>query len=267
MKLTFSSLATPEWTVDQTIDRAKHHGYDGVDWRGSSAGIDVTTQPEFTTGLSATHSKLDSLGLQTPCLCSSIVLHTIDPARWNASLEEFARTVLVADALDCPFIRIFPGPTPKDFSPEQAIDLSRRHIRQLLKMSTGHRVRPLLETHDDWNTGARLAPLLEAFDTDECPVLWDVRHSFRSGEPLQTTLDLLGPRIQHIHFKDDRVVDGKSKPTLIGAGEVPVAEATRLLLARGYQGWFCLENEKRWIKDAPEPDEILPQYVAYMRAL
>jgi sugar phosphate isomerase/epimerase len=263
MKLTFSTLATPDWTAREIIDRAKAYGYAGIDWRGTSAGVDMTLQPEFTTDVTATRATLDSLGLQTPCVCSSVFLHTVDPARWNAMLEEFSRYLTLAEALDSPLVRVFPGQTPKDFTPEQTIDLSRRHMRQLLKLSANRRARPVLETHDDWNTGARLAPLLEAFGIDEFPVLWDVRHSFRAGEPLQTTIDLLGPRITHTHFKDDR--DGQ--PTAIGAGNVPIADAVRLLRAIGYTGWYCLENEKRWNKSCVDAEIILPQYVEYMRAI
>lgn len=265
--LTFSTLATPGWTVREIIKRATQYGYAGIDWRGNAAGLDVTLQPEFTTEVKNTRALLDASGLATPCVCTSVVLHAVDPARWSACLEEFARALQVADALDCRLLRVFPGATPKEFSREQTIDLSRRHIRQLLKLSARHRARPVLETHDDWNTGAILSELLQPFDAEDCPVLWDVRHSFRAGEPLQTTIDLLGKRIAHVHIKDDRRIDGKLKPTLIGEGEVPIVDAVTRLRAAGYTGWLCLENEKYWAKEAPEPEAILPQYVRYIRAI
>ncbi|MFT3786698.1 MAG: sugar phosphate isomerase/epimerase family protein [Tepidisphaeraceae bacterium] len=263
-KITFSTLATPAWTFDQIFDRAHAFGYTGVDLRGSSEGIDATTSSAFTSDLAKTKGKLDTLGIAVPCVCSSVVLNMPDPAKWNAMLDEYARCLALANALGSPFIRIFPGPTPKGFTPEQTVALAQRHVRQLLKITGDRRVRPAYETHDDWNTAARALQILDGTDVDEFPVLWDVRHTWRAGEPLEESLRLFGKRVKHTHFKDDRrTADGKLEPTLIGQGEVPVANAIALLRAAGYDGWYCLENEKRWLAAAPEPETILPQWHAF----
>jgi hypothetical protein len=41
-----------------------------------------------------------------------------------------------------------------------------------------------------------------------------------------------------------------------------VAEAIRLLAARGYDGWISLDWEKYWHPEIEDPETILPQYRA-----
>jgi hypothetical protein len=47
---------------------------------------------------------------------------------------------------------------------------------------------------------------------------------------------------------------------LTGTGEVPVKEQVKVLAASGYQGFYCLEWEKRWVPDIEEPEVAFPQY-------
>jgi len=50
-----------------------------------------------------------------------------------------------------------------------------------------------------------------------------------------------------------------------GTGELPLAESIHLLKENGYDGWLLFEHEKRWHPNLPEPEEIFPQFVAWVR--
>jgi sugar phosphate isomerase/epimerase len=52
-----------------------------------------------------------------------------------------------------------------------------------------------------------------------------------------------------------------------GTGQLPLAEALRLVRERGYRGWLVFESEKRWHPTLPGPEEILPRFVAWIRPL
>jgi sugar phosphate isomerase/epimerase len=268
LRLCVSTLGCPDWTLDQVIDRCAEYGLDGIDFRGIGRTIDITQLDEFTTGVDKTVARLRERNLGVPCLCSSITLNQPDPRRWQASLDEFARSHAVAEALGSWMIRIFPGQSPKDLSRDETIALARRHIRQLLKLSEGRRARPVLETHDDWNTGAAISELLSDVAPADFPVIWDMRHSLRAGESIHQTLSLMGPRIGHVHIKDSVLADGKEHPRIPGQGDLPLAEAIAALRRFGYEGWWCLESEKRWQRaEAPEPEVIFPGYVQFMKGV
>jgi hypothetical protein len=62
--------------------------------------------------------------------------------------------------------------------------------------------------------------------------------------------------------KDDQYL-----PQLMGEGDLPLKECIAALKSVGYDGWTCLETEKRWHpRVTPDPEITIPQYAQYMRA-
>ena len=52
-----------------------------------------------------------------------------------------------------------------------------------------------------------------------------------------------------------------------GTGELPLVESINHLKADGYAGWLLFEHEKRWHPNLPEPEEIFPAFVDWVRPL
>lgn len=265
MRLCFSTLAAPNWTLDETIDGARSAGLGGIDFRGLGPDIDITRLPAFNEGFDQTLRKLSEAALAMPCLNTSITLVTPASDRWEMMLAECDRTVKLAARSGTPFLRVFGGAIPKELSREEARDLARRHLKQLVKMSRGTSC-VLLEMHDAWSVAAEVLELLDGFDPAQAAVLWDIEHPFYRGESPAQTVAALGECLRHVHIKDSiRRAGGRPLPTLLGKGELPVAECIKCLRETGYGGWLCLETEKRWESDAPDPQESLPQFAEFVR--
>ena len=47
MRLAFSSLSCPAWTLEQIVRAAIENRYDGVELRGLGSHIDILQAPEF----------------------------------------------------------------------------------------------------------------------------------------------------------------------------------------------------------------------------
>lgn len=266
MKLCFSTLACPKWTLEETIEAAVSYGVQGFDPRGIGPEIDITRLPAFTTGIEATRDLLRKHNLQVPCLNTSVTLVTPAQERWHMMLDECRRYATVARQLGSGYIRIFGGAVPKDMTREEACNLGRRHLQQVIKVCAGDGCLPLLETHDDWATSGQVMMLLNGFTPEEAGCLWDVEHPYRRGEAPQTTAQALRPYIRHTHFKDSLYKDGKSIPRLLGEGDLPLKDIIAALRGIGYDQWVCLEAEKRWHPDTtPDPQVSIPQFVAYMK--
>lgn len=266
--LTFSTLICPAWPLQRIIEEAAKAGAEGIDFRGVLADVDHSRLPAFTSDSAATLEQLRSHTLTTPCMCSSVCLMTPDPAKWNVMLDEFGRYLAVSETFGSLFIRIFPGRTPPDMPREEAAAMARRHARQLAKMAHGHAAKPILETHDDWGAATEVIKLVADCDPDEFGVLWDIRHTWAAKETPQQAIATLGPRLKHVHVKDSVMMDGREVPALLGEGIVSVRESLLALRDAKYDGWICLETEKRWYPDAaPEPEQSLPQYVRFVREL
>lgn len=266
--LTFSTLICPDWPLETIIDRAAAAGVQGVDFRGVGPTVDHSTLPAFGAEAAKTRAMLDARGLKTPCMCSSITLMQPDPAKWNNSLDEFARYLAMSEAFGSDFIRIFPGRTPNEMPREEAASMARRHARQLAKLASGYHVKPILETHDDWGAASEVIKLVADCDPDAFGVLWDVRHTWAAKETPEQAIATLGPRLKHVHVKDSVMKDGKEVPSVLGEGVVSVRESLMALRDANYRGWICLETERRWYPgDAPEPETSLPQFVRFVRGI
>ena len=54
-------------------------------------------------------------------------------------------------------------------------------------------------------------------------------------------------------------------PCLLGEGQLPLLQCLQALVRIGYDGWFCLETEKRWHAEAPDPEQSIPQFAQFMK--
>lgn len=264
MKLCISTLACPDWNLAQICDALESNSIGGIDFRGLGSEIDITRLPAFTTRLSETLGELDRRNLKMPCLNTSIALVTPAPDRWEMMLDECTRYAMLAAATRTKFLRIFGGSVPSQMSREEARLLGRRHLRQLVKICQNRNCTPLLETHDAWATSEEARELLCDFSPEEAGILWDFEHSWRKGEPVLDTAQQLSSFIRHAHIKDSIRVESKNSPRLLGEGELPLRQFLGALKAINYSGWLCLETEKRWHADAPDPEQSIPQFAQWI---
>lgn len=267
MKLTVSTLACPKWTLEQIVSAVASAGIEGIDFRGIGDEIDITRLPAFNERLPATLELLKKHKLQMPCINTSVTLVTPDPAKWQAYLDEAQRSAQLARKTCTRLLRIFGGNIPDSLTRDEAAILARRHLRQLVKICQPNGCIPILETHDAWSTSPQVLELLHEFDPNETGALWDIEHPYRKGEPLTDTFAALKRFLKHVHVKDSVRVNEKNSPRLLGEGQLPLKEAHRILHEGGYDGWICLETEKRWHAEAPEPQVSIPQFAEFMRSL
>ena len=76
------------------------------------------------------------------------------------------------------------------------------------------------------------------------------------------------PLLRHVHIKDyHRGENGQFTLCPVGEGDIPLPEIVHTLLRDGYDGYFSLEWEKKWVPSLAEPEEVFPAFVRYMRAL
>ncbi len=264
MKIAFTTLACPDWTLEQIISAAKTYGYDGVDFRGLGEELAIYKLPEFSTDLAATAGRLADADLEVAGMGSSAYMFRADKAERSAAVEEVAAYGKLCERLSCGIIRVFGGKrgdTPLD----EAIDISVETLEAMARAAGNATV--AVETHDDWTDSSLLARVFAKISATNVGVLWDLHNPFRSnGETPQQTFDNIGSRVCYTHIKDSRPTgEGKYEYTMPGEGDVPSAEMIELLKAGGYDGYLVLEWEKRWCPDIAEPETALPAYAEFLR--
>lgn len=247
MRIAFSSLACPGWTVEQIAEAATRYGYDAVEWRLADGEL---LGPRTSEGV---WERIATCGVPALCLDTSAVFVTDDADRRAQAIAIATAMGARAEQIGAPAIRVFAGRT--EFDVDALVDPTRTALAAAAAtMPDG--VSLLIETHDDWSRGADIARLC----ADGVAVLWDVAHSVRAGESPRETLGHIGvPGL--VHAKDAR----GEQLVHLGEGEVPLVATVAALCDVGYEGGLTFEWEKLWHPQLDEPDVALPRAAAYLR--
>ena len=266
MKLSFTTLACPDWDLETILDRAVAYGYEAIDFRLLGGSVDLHTMPEFTNTLSDTVQTIQRAGLAVSGISSSIRIAQEDPDQRTADLNEVLPVLVnAATAMDCTTIRVFGGAL-NGRDRKRVTEEAAAHFAALAARAEG--VDLLLETHDDWSRSSDVRPVMERVDAPNAGVLWDLHHPWRLGEEMSTTWSQLGEWVRYVHLKDARTRAAHPvELCLVGEGVVPVTKGLELLRGGGYDGYLVLEWEKKWHPEIEEPEVALPAYVEYMRGL
>jgi sugar phosphate isomerase/epimerase len=265
MRLAFTTLACPGWSVSQIFDAVGRYGYEGLEIR--------LLDGEVVTGaLSATlrqqvrqHSRASKVPII--CLDTSVSIAQPDPIARDAQVQDGLAMLALAAEWEAPSIRVFAN-TPPGTAPADAINSAADCLARLADRGAALGVKVLLETHDVVATGEKVAAVVNNVPNQAAGILWDTLHPYRMGEPSDVTMQRVGERLHHVHIKDGQPpADGGSNwdLTLLGEGQVPVFTILKLLHDHDYAGWLSVEWEKKWHPDIAEPEIALPQHSALLR--
>jgi signal transduction histidine kinase len=100
MRLSFSTLVCPSWSLARVIDAAGRLGYDGVELRFLEDDDALWARPELTgTGLAETKRRLSDAGLSVACVDTRSFFHHVDKDARRTAVDEAARSAELAAAL------------------------------------------------------------------------------------------------------------------------------------------------------------------------
>lgn len=298
-RISFSTLACPDWSWTQTAEGAARYGYDGVEVRMVAGDTDLPARPEFAPGCRANSRRIfNDLGLQICGLASSVRFDDPDPITRAAQLDLGRRYVELAAELGAGFVRVFGDVLPEGITAQtegQVLGPMAEGLNRLGEFArqTTTDVRIVLETHGDFSVTRLLSRLFDRVVDPGVGILWDTHHPWRfHGESLDETARRVVTRTWHTHWKDS-VTSSPATPepdaagreaaaqaralmrghrddvsyALFGTGEFPAHECLRTLQMAGYTGWYSLEWEKAWHPHLAGPDEALPGFPSTMRRL
>ncbi len=266
MKLAFTTLGCPKWTLEQIVKNAAQMGFDGVDFRGLLEDVDISRRPEFTTSINKTKKMFADYGVTISGILISARFAVVDTVEKKKQFDETQHNMELAANLGAKIVRILCGRVPTGYTVETIMPILVENLRQIGDEAEKYDVTLAVETHDDWTNSAVCARVMSQVGHPCVKVLWDLDNSYRtSREPPETTYANLAPYIVNIHVKDS-VLDDKGQPrfVLLGKGDVPLKRMLDMLTQGGYNGYATLEWEKRWHPEILEPEVVFPQYIQKM---
>jgi fatty-acyl-CoA synthase len=246
MRVAFSNLAAPEWTLQRVVQAVAELGYDGLELRLlDGEPIDVFALPPATRRAVAG----TLAGTHLVCLDTSIELAGSFERTLPAALE-------LAREWGTDTIRVFGGAVAD-------LDDVARRLEPLLVPD----VVVALETHDHFASAARVGELLRLVDSPSLAAIWDLHHPTRVGESPGDVVHALGRSIRLVHVKDACRRGDEWELVPLGEGEMPVRESLAALRTLAYDGFLTVEWERRWHPELAPPEVALPHELATLGAL
>jgi sugar phosphate isomerase/epimerase len=261
MRLAFSTLGCPDWTIEQVGEGARRSGYAGVELRLLDGEI---IPPDLPADRRA-EIKRALAGLEICCLGTSSRFSYPDPAERARNRADAERYLELAADLGCPMIRVFGGNLAPGQTLADGVANIAAELRELAPAAERSGVAVVLETHDAMSAGQAVHDVLAGVPSQAVAALWDSHHPYRMGETVEQTWELIGARTRHVHVKDARRQGDGWQLLSIGEGEVPVRDMLATLHAHGWGGWVSLEWEKKWHPELAGPEEAFPRQADVLR--
>jgi sugar phosphate isomerase/epimerase len=266
MRLAYSTLACPRWTVEEAVAAAVHYGYDAIEWRMADGAI---IEPDTPVSVRRRLREVSAVnGIAIACLDSSCRVVQASPKERTAVIEVAKRMIDMAAELGTPLLRVFGGPLPGGATHSMLLAPTAEVLHTIGTYAATRNITAVLETHDAWCTSVDVLKLIQAAASPTVQVLWDINHTFRAGEAPTQSVAILRSAIAHVHVKDGR--SSSSSPgtwelCLLNEGTVPLHEGCSALRQSGYDGYLTLEWEKQWHPEIAEPEIALLQAIPLLR--
>ena len=295
LRISFSTLACPDWTWHDVLRYGPQYGYDGVELRLLGRETNLLALPDFAMKSRETRRReLNDAGFRVAGLASSVRFDEADPTARGKHLDTGREYIDLAVALGAEFIRVFGDVLP----PESEPDLRAAAMAQIADglIALGEAAAPagvqiLLETHGDFSASPPAAEVMQLANHPHVGLVWDTHHPWRFfNEPLAETWQRLKPWVRHTHWKDSVAMPDANDASaeveaaaqaasalmsghrhadyvLFLGGEFPARECLQLLLDGGYEGWHSFEWEKLWHPQLAGPEVALPLFPPKLREL
>lgn len=269
IRTAFSTVACPEWTLDQVARIAGDLGFDGVDLRTGGQGggerCPVACDPGLT-GASKVRRLFADEGVGVCSLATDVcfdepifppVLGNVLPQR-EQSVRLGKHMVELGSSVGAEFVRFFPLEIPRF---ERRHGCLRRICERLGKVCDHARNRDVRVVIENEGAFASASDLIEILDNVASPHLgasYNILAGACAGDDVPKAIEALGPRLAMLRVRD--VED--QWPVPLGEGELPVAESLGALgevsTRWGTRPWAVFNWDRAGVAGLDGPDVILP---------
>ncbi|HCI79882.1 MAG TPA: hypothetical protein DHW02_09335 [Ktedonobacter sp.] len=267
MKIAYSTLACPQWTIEEAVTAAVRYGYDAIEWRLADGELIGPETPQYV--LRRLRDVPEANGIAIACLDTSCQVVRATAQERTETIQATQRMIDIAAYLGATCVRVFGGSLPDGATHASIIAPTAEVLDSIGTYAATHNIIVMLETHDAWSDSANVMALIRATASPAVNVLWDIHHTYRSGETPAQSVSTLGSSIAYVHVKDGRPlpdIPDAWELCLLDEGVVPLQEAYTALKQNGYDGYISLEWEKKWHPEIDEPEIALPQAAPLLRA-
>jgi sugar phosphate isomerase/epimerase len=261
MKLAFSTVACPDWTIERVARFAHETGYQGVELRTFGSGSTqfacdpALTDPEKIRRLFA------PTGCDIACVATSARYDdAISPPLIGHILGGTPKGVVdtgwavdLAARLEAPLVRVFAYQIPSSETRSSGIAriVDRLELAVATARNTG--VRLAIENGGSFPTAASLSELLDRVPSPLLGAAYSPSIAALSGENAANGINVLSDRLFSVKLKDY----SQGKPCELGRGDSNAEATVRALGEVGFPGWIVYEYDRAWVNSSGDASDVL----------
>lgn len=257
MKFAGHTMGTPGKSLEEAMRLFSDIGFTGIELRSAPDGV-LDTEMFSLSEAPNVRTMASTFGLEIVCL-TPYFRDFIHDGKREHELASMRRVIDIAQAIECPNVRVYGGLLPKD--PEDYAyywDRTVSGIREIGRYAATRGITLCIETHGGSLTMAvaDTVRMVEEIDLPNVGILFDYPWVSLAGkEGPREAVEMAAPYIKHVHVKDWTVSeDGLTRTTLLGEGDLDWVTVLTALKDAGYTGYLSDEYEKYWKEYLPEPE-------------
>ncbi len=264
IKLAFSTVACPDWTLGQVVDKAGELGYQGVELRTLGLGGSGLACDPALSNAAKTASLFERAKIEPVCLSTSVSLHHFAEAPAYEASVRLNHDLELAAALGCQHVRIFGHNVDPGHDHRSVIQRIAHRAAPLADKAGQLGVQLLFENAGSFNQAKEWWWLLNLLDHPMLGMCWNVANAAAAGEPPAVSVPNLNSRIRLAKVKDTKLGEGVGWLPL-GEGDCQVQTFIKRLLGIGFDGYATVEWDRLWLAGLAPADEFLPNAAATLQ--
>lgn len=258
IKLAFSTVACPNWTIEQVARQAQQMAYAGVELRTLGGSSSALACDPALTDPKKVRDVLTAFDVEPACLSTSTALHHRDRKAIRAAQSQLVRDLELAAQIGCPYVRIFGNEVGPGEDRRSAIQRIAERVAPLADKGGELGVSLLFENAGSFCGAKEWWWLLNLIEHPMVGLSWNAANAAAIGESPVVSIPTLNSRIQLVKAKDLRVGEGTGFVPL-GEGSVGMEVLVKRLLGIGYEGYISVEWDRLWLQSLEPAEQYLPQ--------
>jgi sugar phosphate isomerase/epimerase len=263
MKPAFSTVACPEWTLDEVAANAARYGFEGVELRTfGERGTRLACDPALTSE-EKTRAMFHAVGVEVLSLGTSVSFD--EPIRppvigmaisdTERTVREAKRAVALAVALECPLVRVFGFDLPPRETRKSTVARIGRRLGMVADNAAKTGVRIVVENAGAFSRAEDLAELIDAAKSPMVGACYSLAAGDSAGDDTGAAARVLAGRLWMARIKD---LDAEGKPRMLGEGTLGCHAFVKALAASGFDGPLVFEWDRLWFPTLAPASEVLP---------
>lgn len=264
MRISYTTLATPELNGIEAIKIARKYGYDGIDLRvsASSGELTLTSSKQHIQELVDT---LDTEGIALASLLAYNATGGLSPSTWVRMADSILTHLELAGTMNASTLRIGLGKIPAEMEETAYQDRLVNLLHKVLSDAPNH-VSLLIQNHYNNFNVRECSHIIRQLCDPRLGLIVSSDHCLLQNEGAETVQQSASGITKQLYIADILKLENSYEDVLPGTGEIPIQQYLDAIGGTDFQGWVTFKWEKFWRPYLVDYERSLPFFINYVRS-